>query len=426
MPDAIWVRDPFEKPSPKKRVSRIAWNEWPMRIDLPDLGGDFQALGLNDGNHFSGQADGRTLKIQPGAYLLNRSGVTTKWNREDRWENITLKEFVAPEASLDQTYVLHQPVAEATAGQNFCVRATIASPQVVKKVVLVVYLPQKPEPESQRVQPDRHVQPGGGNKPGPGVLDGGGAQTFEMTRTSGFEYDAHIPGDQVHVGTLRYHIAVEGPDGYATYPSATPVFPTDWDFYGEPWETRIVPAGSPILLFDAATDAKLVTADGRNQVYDIVPSDRRGTSAMEVVARDLDRNEHDHSFRFFFRDKISGRTSDLGAIGKIVVYGRSVTARPCQLQLALVTADGIAYGGVVTVQPQPGAFSIPVRALQKVRMPNIPHGYPVFIHFWSRVGADISLDLRRIESVLVSIGPGVPASEYRGAHGVQIERIWLE
>lgn len=425
-PDAIWVRDPFEKPSPKKRVSRIAWNEWPMRIDLPDLGGNFRALGLNDGNQFSGQADGRTLKIRPGAYLLTRSGVTTKWNREDRWENITLKEFVAPEASLDRTYVLHQPMVEATAGQNFRVRATIASPQAVKKVVLVVDLPKKPEPEGQRVQPDRHVQPGGGNKPGPGALDSGGARTFEMTRTSGFEYDADIPGDQVHVGTLRYHIAVEGPDGYATYPSATHAFPTDWDFYGEPWETRMVPAGSPILLFDAATDSKLVTADGRNRVYDIVPSDRPGTSAMEVVARDLDRDEHDESFRFFFRDKISGRASDLGAVGKIVVYGRSATARPCQLQLALVTADGIAYGGVVTVQPQPGACSIPVRTLQQVRMPNIPHGYPVFIHFWSWVGADIPLDLRRIESVLVSIGPGVPASEYHDAHGVRIERIWLE
>src|SRR4030095_153175 len=50
MPDAIWVRDPFEKPSPKKIVARIAWNSWPMRIDLPDLGTGFSAKGLNDGN----------------------------------------------------------------------------------------------------------------------------------------------------------------------------------------------------------------------------------------------------------------------------------------------------------------------------------------------------------------------------------------
>jgi len=425
MPDAIWVRDPFEKASPEKRVACIAWNEWPMRIDLPDLGSGFHARGLNDGNDFSGAADGQLLRVRPGAYLLIRNGVATKWKRDDRWVNITLKEFVAPEASLDRTSVLHQPVVEATAGQSFHLRATIASPKRVKQVVLVAY-PPRPPVKAPPAGPAEHVQPGGGNLPGPGVVDMRGAQVFEMKPMSGFEYSVDIPGDQTRVGTLRYHIAVEGPDGWETFPSATRAFPTDWDFYGQPWEVRIVPAGAPILLFDAAADSRTVTADGRDQVYDLVPSDRPGTSAMEVVARDLARGQHDYSFRSFFRGRIGGRTSDLGKVSKLVVFGRSATAMACPLQLALVTADGIAYGAMVTLEPHFGASAVPVAALQQVRMPNIPHGYPVFIHFWSQVEAAIPLDLKRIESVLVSIGPGIPAGEFGDAHGVQIERIWLE
>ena len=58
----------------EKRVARIAWNEWPIRIDLPDLGAGFAATGLNDGNGFVGHADGTTFQAGPGVYLLDSSG----------------------------------------------------------------------------------------------------------------------------------------------------------------------------------------------------------------------------------------------------------------------------------------------------------------------------------------------------------------
>ncbi|HEX9784528.1 MAG TPA: hypothetical protein VGA56_17610 [Opitutaceae bacterium] len=50
----------------------------------------------------------------------------------------------------------------------------------------------------------------------------------------------------------------------------------------------------------------------------------------------------------------------------------------------------------------------------------------MFIPFWSSVKTKIPLDLARVESVLVSIGPAIPIGEYGDRHGVQIERIWLE
>jgi hypothetical protein len=38
----------------------------------------------------------------------------------------------------------------------------------------------------------------------------------------------------------------------------------------------------------------------------------------------------------------------------------------------------------------------------------------------------VPLDLRQIESVLISIGPDIPPAEYKKVHGANIERIWLE
>ena len=245
-------------------------------------------------------------------------------------------------------------------------------------------------------------------------------------KQDGLEYSAQIPAGQLRDGTLRYEISVQGADGYTTFPGARAGFPTDWDFYGQPWQARIVPQGAPILLFDAAVDSNLITADHRGVNYDLVPSDRPGTSAIQLLAADLAEGEHDQSMRFFFKDKINGRTSDLDTAKRIVLYGKSTTDQPCPIQLALVTTEGVAYGGSVTVEPNHGSYSVPVSALKQVRAPNIPHGYPVFIPFWNSVNASPPLDLSRIESVLVSIGPGIHANEFQQPHGIEIERIWLD
>ncbi|HKE46176.1 MAG TPA: hypothetical protein VKB41_16695 [Steroidobacteraceae bacterium] len=424
MPDAIWVRDPFEKPSPNKQVARIAWNEWPMHIDLPDLGSDFTAAGLNEGNQFRGTAQGGTLTVGPGVYLLTRRGGTAKWTADSHFRNITLKEFVAPLSSVDRVYVVHQPVVEATAGQDLEISAFIAAPRLPPKVSLIAYPPPPPAPPEPK-EPVR-TQPGGDNGPGLGRVDTGGARSFEMKSIGGFEYRALIPGDQLRRGTLRYEISVQHADGYTTFPSNLPGLPTDWDFYGKPWQARIVAKGAPLLIFDAAVDAEQITADHRGVVYERVPSDRPGTTAIDVVAPEVADGEHDHSLRFFFKDKIAGRTSELGAVDRIVLYGRSAAGKACPVQVSLVSAEGVAYGGVMSLQDTFGAYALPVAALQAVRAPNIPHGYPVFIHFWNTVDAHLPLDLKRVESVLVSVGPGIASGEYAEPHEIEIERIWLD
>jgi hypothetical protein len=426
MPDSIWVADPFEKASPKKQVARIAWNEWPMRIDLPDLGENFTATGLNAGNSFSGSAAGDTLAVRPGAYLLTRVGVVSSQKGEDKWENITLGEFVAPVLSIDRSYVILKAGTEATEGRDLSITATVASNDPVQKVTLVAYLPRAPETRTPRTPASLRLQPGGGFVPGPGAPGSGGPQTIEMRRTGGFEFTAEIPGAQLLPGTLRYFIVVQGSRGPTTFPSEFSGTPTDWDFYGKPWEARIVRAGSPVVLFETSRDAQAVTNQSRERRYNIVPSDQPGSSAIEIMARDLDLGEHDESFRFFFRDKVGTRKDDLGGAQRIVMYGRSATDKPCTVQLALITQDGIAYGATVSVTSAYGRYTVPIQALEKVPSPNIPHGYPVFLRYWSTIKAGIPLDVTRAESVLVSIGPGIAASDYIDAHGVQIERIWLE
>jgi Cellulase (glycosyl hydrolase family 5) len=427
MPDAVWVRDPFEKPSPNKHVVRIAWNEWPMRIDLADLGENYRATGLNDGNSFEGAARGKMLTVRPGVYRLTRAGLATHWEREDRWKNIVVKEFVAPEPSLDKPYVLHKPVAEASAGQSLRISATVAVPASVQKVELVYY-PTPPSPLVPRPPAPQRQQPGGANDAGVGRPDTGGAQVVTMSQADGdgFTYSAEIPASALtEPGTVRYHIAVLSSQGYATFPSERAEFPTDWRFAGAPWSTRVVAADSPILLFDAATDAAEITGDHRGARYDVVVSDRPGTSALQAMGTDLATGEHETAWRYFFKDKLRGRTAHLTATSNLVLFAGSATKEPCPVQVALVTSDGIAYGSLINIPEHYDTYSIPLRSLKPVRAPNIPHGYPVFIPLsWSSASTP-PLDLEKIESVMVSIGPGIAPESWNVSHGVRIERIWL-
>jgi len=38
----------------------------------------------------------------------------------------------------------------------------------------------------------------------------------------------------------------------------------------------------------------------------------------------------------------------------------------------------------------------------------------------------VPLDLERVESVMLSIGPGLAASDYAVPQGIRIERVWLD
>lgn len=427
MPDAIQVRDPFEKPHPEKHVVRIAWNEWPLRIELPDLGGDFRVAGLNVGNVFAAQAQAGSISIHPGTYLLTRAGVTSRLGGLDRWQNGTLGEFVAPAASLDRTYVLHQPVREATAGEALRIGAVVATPGKPAKVELVAFLPADPSQAFERVHENPRAQPGGGNLPGTGQPTSGEARIFAMQPVTGFDFTVEIPGELLRPGTLRYHLVVTAADGrIATFPSGLDIAPTEWSFFGEPWETRLVPATAPVLLFEASTDHAQLTADHRDVVYARVPSDRPGTTAIEVTTREVDPREQNHSFKYHFRDQIAGRRTQIERAQRLVLYGRSATDRDCNIQVALQTQDGVTYGTTFAVRPQHDRYEAPLRSLRQVQSPNIPHGYPGFIAFWSEPTRALPLDLATIEAVLISVGPGGTPSDRDRVEGVQIERIWLE
>ena len=99
MPDAAFIRDPFEKNSPGKDVSRISWDSHAMVLDLPDLGSGYWLTAIND-KTVSAIANDKEIKVSPGVYWLSRKDKKNSYTAQSALGMIKAGEFVAPRTSL--------------------------------------------------------------------------------------------------------------------------------------------------------------------------------------------------------------------------------------------------------------------------------------------------------------------------------------
>ncbi|MBX2966490.1 MAG: cellulase family glycosylhydrolase [Cyclobacteriaceae bacterium] len=401
MPDAIWIEDPFERTSLKREVAVINWRSWPMQINLPDLGSDYQAVGVNEGNRVSLNANNGMITVKPGTYLLERKDITTDMSASSTWKNLVINEFAALPSTIKETKVLHKPAGELTAGNAYTVTATIVS---------------KDEPEKVELHAWTGFRP----------------QTLTMTRQHGYTYAATVQAEHIQPGFLRYFISVKENGNSYTYPSGNQTHPADWDFYGdEGYRVAVVPEKSPVYLFNAATDSdKLLRQWVRSSA--VIPTGEPGKAEVVVNIEQLfredpeDKNKrpvYDYSMKYFFGSKISGRLPDFVQANELVVRGRSLNDKPCLMQVALVMKDGSAYGTIIELKPESEEHIIPVSELKKVRTVTLPRPYPTFLSYYFEPDAAENFSLENAESIQLSIGPGIPQDQLTDKHGVALESI---
>lgn len=404
MPDALWVKNPFGKNSLKKEVAVVNWRTWPMTINLPDLGEDFNIEVLNDNNIFKTKVIQKSFDISPGTYLLTRKGVATKRQGTDKWKNISLKEFVAPATTLKKTYVIHSPLNEISSGQLLNIEASVISVKEPESVKLFVYTGFRPE-------------------------------IFSMERSHGYTYVATIPESLVREGFLRYYISVEEKDATHTYPSDAEGLPVEWDFYNDrSFEVPVVSAGNSLYIFNAMTDADELSREWRrgsvlmpggepNKAELIVNPEKLYAADAENM---LGEKIFDYSLRYHFGKKIKGRTNELPNFDKIVLKGKALNNKSCKVQVALVTKQGTAFGGTMVVDTVSHDYSLLLSDFKKIKLVSLPRPYPTFLPYFFDDRSDAVFDIRDAETIQISIGPGIHEQELQMKHGLSIESVRLE
>ncbi|MFC6224516.1 cellulase family glycosylhydrolase [Hymenobacter artigasi] len=360
MPDAVAIRDPFEKASLSKPVTQISWNEQPLVLSLPDLGPSFSLRALNERNSYEAHTtDGRTT-VRPGVYLVAASGKSTiAFTPRTIFNHGELRDFAAPKGFIflegPQQQVRHTAPAQATAGQPLRITATISGLLPTDSVFLVA----------------QHYY--------------GPTRTLPMTTRSYANLEATVPAELLYPGQLRYWLVVKKGAQALTFPGGFSGQPRDWDFaHNEHYEVPIVAAGAPLPLFQASRDQERIEAHGLAPMswtdYVTLPD---GALALRLVQGPPRPNQPDAtgpaaSLRAFFGDKLAGRTTDLAGFTTIVVRARSSQPN-ASVSLTLTTKDAVAYAAPLALSTEVREIRLPLSAFRPAALLLMPRPYPGFL-----------------------------------------------
>lgn len=403
MPDAIITQNPYGRNSPDRTVAVIQWAEHLMTLKLPGLGENFNILPLNEGNEYRTKAAGGSFAARPGTFLLLAANETAG-QLPEKIRNIGLRDFSAPPATLDRTFVLHEAPEDADTAADLKLQANISSPEKIEEVYI-------------------HQAPGYGWQPLP------------MQQTDDFTWEAIVPAKKLQPGIYNYQMVVKTSSGYQTFPRAVPGKPGDWDFAATSnWEVRILPPDAPICVFDANTDYEW-TLRQWNRGLSKVPLARPSSAAFQLQLDKLfqpdQENLHaapvyDYSFQHYIRGRLLARQKSLDAKRTIVLEGGSLPGKDQLIQLALTTTDGRTFGTLLTLRPGLAEYRIPLEELQPVPMVLLPRPYPTFLPYFFDGAGTGQTTLANVERIQISVGPGLSEEAAQQSQHFKIVSIRLE
>jgi len=381
MPDAIYIRDPFDRASPKKEVVRIEWNENKMSIHLPGIGEGFKITPFtsSDDEYLPVFRNGY-LVIRPGTYLIN---VTSPVKMA--------AEFVAPSHQLQELFLSHISYTEVSPGKPFVITAKIAGADTLDKISL-----------------ELRTTPRWRNIP--------------MQKKYAGEYFAEVPADAAMPGVLNYRIIIQKANNdYYVFPGNYKGNPFAWDnTNNDTWQTIVASDKSALEIFNINNDrSNLIqyNPDWRNNTFRFVPSDKSSQLAVKITAKNL-TDKQMMGFQFYFGDKLKGRQSELSSFTKLVVRVRA--ENPVKAKLSLITNDALCFSGNINATSEWMDIKIPLNSLQPDSFLLLPRPFPGFLPLWFKSSATGNLNIADAEKMqIICYGEGKQAD-------IEVAAIWLE
>jgi hypothetical protein len=400
MPDAIHIRDPFERASPKKEVTRIEWNRHAMQIVLPDLGDGFLLQALNEGNRFAPAVMSNRFLIEPGAYLVTAKGKSAgKWNGSARTGYIGLNEFVAPKELETTPLIKYQPATEAVAGRPLTLHLQAVGLDSADRISLQL--------------------------PGFGRF---GARPVRFQRTAGNTYTAQVPGEQLTPGVMSYRIVVQKRNDHYVYPGHVKGDPLAWDYYNTAtYEITVLPEESAVSLFNAATDKQLLTwsASRSGNESRLIPAERPGSFVYRMAVSEMSGNQV-FGFQTYIGDKLNVRQLDNGALQTLVIRARTAHSQPVTAKLILITKDAIPFSATITLPSTLQDIAVPLSRLQQDSMLLLPRPYPGFMPLWFSPAGRHSFSLADVEKLQVVLGADLRPADFSKPYSLEIESVWIK
>jgi hypothetical protein len=399
MPDAVHMRDPFERASPKKEVTRLQWASHSMQVLLPDLLQGFTIKALDEGNRFSPTVSGNGFQIRPGTYLLTAAGKTSTANRIGV---IGMNEFGATKSASPGMFLRHEPLEEISPGRSFTITASIVGLDTGRAHLQI-------------------SRPGGG-------VPGGGSGNIQMVRKSAAEYVAEVPADIVIPGMLNYRIMLQKGNEFAVFPGNYKENPFAWDhFNNETWKIFVAAPNGRLKIFDPTNDRSVRLYPGSRRGFQsgYTTGEKPGQLILRLTAAELS-GDHTMGFVHYFAGKLAGRRSELDAFSKLVIRARTAEVQPVKAKITLINKDGFSFGAFINLDNTLQDIEVPLNNLVQDSMLLLPRPYPGFLPLWFKGSGTASFSLPEIEMIQFTIGTELPETEFKKPYSFEVESIWLE
>ncbi len=387
MPDAIQIRDPFDRASPKKEVTRIEWRQNKMHIVIPELGKNFIIQAVDKGNDYTtrNKLNGNVSEgfyISPGTYLIQA-------NPNSKLKGI--QEYVAPQPFSNDLFISHIPNAEVSVGKPFVISAKAAGLDTSDKISV----------ELRTGQRWRNIR---------------------LQKTTAGEYAAEVPADAATTGILNYRIIVQKANNdYHVFPGNNKGNPYTWDNPNtDTYQTIVASENSGLEIFNTNQDRTSLVhynPDWRNNSIRFVPSHKTTQLAVKVSAKNL-LDEQVIGWQFYFGYKLKGRETEIESFSKLVIRVRAET--PTRAKLALITRDALCFSVPITTSHEWSEIRIPLTSLQADSSLLLPRPYPGFLPLWFKSNATGHFRIQDAEKLqVICYGEGKAAD-------LEIVSMWLE
>lgn len=395
MPDAVHIRDPFERASPRKEVTCLQWNSNSMQVLLPDLSSGLSIRALNEGNSFTPVVSGTSFQIQPGTYLLTAAGKNSAANRIGV---IGMNEFGATKSASPGMFLRHEPFFEVSPGRPFTITARIVGLDTGRVSVQI------------------------------GRLDDGGFRNIQMVRKSPSEYIAQVPADIVTPGILNYRIILQKGNDFAVFPGNYKENPFNWDSYNsETWKTFVAAPDGRLKIFDPTVDrsARIYPGFKRGFQSGYITGEKPGQLILRLSATELS-GDHTIGFSHCFSEKLEGRRSELDSFSKLVLRARTTATQPVKAKVTLINKDAFSFSAFVNLDMDFQEIEVPLDNLEQDSALLLPRPYPGFLPVWFKGSGTSLFNLPDVETIQITIGSELSEPELIKPYSLEVESIWLE
>lgn len=364
MPDAVPVKDPFERASLSKTVTSIIHNTQTIGLQINELGKNFMVRQINKTEDKGKESSEGKINLKPGAYLVYRKDINP-----EKFILPIHRKFVSPIQNFTNTEIRHEPPLLINAGSPL-------------KLSFLLSYDNKPDSVKLEINDQGRFR-----------------NLLKLEETEPYKFTALLKTGAENSGPLRYRLFIYSKGKTISFPGAHEGQPYRWDNYkNEYYETLILTQDIRLPIFLAERDREkliLYQPDWNNgKVQNVL--NNNAELALKFAYNDSSEVRN-FGFEFYCGDimeQFTGRN-----FNNIFLEANQVNLD--SITLNLIHDNGESFGVTIKADQLNNEINISLEDFRPNEMYLLPRPYPGFQPLLFQYPHPAKLNLKKVRKLQI-------------------------